>query len=395
MSVITKIEVIEYAYVIENVGWHYNEYLQLREMAYEKGAASTLGKYVLVIETDDGLRGEYAPQFGATRMSLAQVLTLAPILVGRDPEQRDKIYTDLKIAMRHYDRSGIGPLDVALWDLAGKKYGAPVSRLLGGFRSEIPAYASTYSGQEKGGGLDCVEAFVAFACHCREIGLPGYKIHGWRDGNARREAALVLAVRAGVGDDMQLMVDPASHLPTFMDALYVGRACDEAACTWYEDPFQDSSASAFAHNRLRGMIRTPLLIAEHVRGVEQKADFLLAGGTDILHIDLELDGGITGALRLAHFAEVLGMDVQLHTPGPAQRHALSAIRNTLMYELGMVGPDERANFFQPPLYACGYEDTLAAVNTRGCVSVPEGPGLGVVYDWEWIKAHETTRHTFG
>ena len=54
---------------------------------------------------------------------------------------------------------------------------------------------------------------------------------------------------------------------------------------WYEDPFRDGGVSAFAHQRLRSMISTPLLQTEHVRGVEPKADFVLAGGTDFLRVD--------------------------------------------------------------------------------------------------------------
>ena len=395
MSVIRSVEIIEYAYEVPDLGSFYNPYLQLREMCFEKGARARVCKYIVRIETDDGLYGDYAPQYGANAMTLAQTLALAPHLIGRDPEQREKIYNDLKVQIRHYDRCGIAALDIALWDLAGRKYGVPVSRLLGGWRTEIPAYASTYPGQPDGGGLDSVAAFADFARRCRDIGLPGYKIHGWRDGDARREAALLFAVREAVGDAMELMVDPASHLPTFLDALYVGRACDEARCLWYEDPYQDSSTSAFSHKRLREKIKTPLLLAEHVRGVEQKADFLLAGGTDILHIDLELDGGITAGLHLAHFAEALGVDVQVHTPGPAQRHYLSVVRNTMMYELGLVCPDSRPNFFQPPVYACGYEDSLEAVNSRGAVEVPTGPGLGVTYDFEKINRWTTARHVFG
>ena len=61
---------------------------------------------------------------------------------------------------------GHGPLDIALWDLAGKKYGTSVARLLGGFRTRLPTYASTYHGQDQPGGLDSPEAFADFAEAC-------------------------------------------------------------------------------------------------------------------------------------------------------------------------------------------------------------------------------------
>ena len=167
------------------------------------------------------------------------------------------------------------------------------------------------------------------------------------------------AVRQRVGRDMKLMNDPASSLTSFLDAVEVGRACDDLGFFWYEDPYRDASSSAVAHKRLRDFIRTPMLIAEHIRGFEQKADFALAaGGTDIMHIDPELDGGITGTMKLAHFCDAIGMEVQLHTAGPMHRHCMAAIANTHFYELGLVRPDIPANILQPPIYADDYGDEI-------------------------------------
>src|SRR5262249_58309423 len=135
---------------------------------------------------------------------------------------------------------GHGPLDMALWDLAGKRLGCSVTRLLGGFRSRLPTYASTYHGQEERGGLDSPEAYADYAQACKERGFTGFKIHGWNDGNARREAANLLGVRKRVGDGWPLMIDPACELRTWMDALYVGRACHEAPYFWAEDPYRDA-----------------------------------------------------------------------------------------------------------------------------------------------------------
>ena len=104
-----------------------------------------------------------------------------------------------------------------------------------------------------------------------------------------------------------LMIDPACELRTFMDALYVGRACDDAGYFWYEDPFRDGGVSAFAHKKLREMIKTPILQTEHVRGVEPKADFLIQGGTDFLRSDPEYDMGITGAMKIAHYDSPHGL----------------------------------------------------------------------------------------
>jgi len=72
-------------------------------------------------------------------------------MIGRDPMEREGLLDDLKRELRQWSGMGQGPLDIALWDMAGKKYNAPVSELIGGFRKRLPAYASTYLGDSAGG----------------------------------------------------------------------------------------------------------------------------------------------------------------------------------------------------------------------------------------------------
>lgn len=386
MSKITRVTLQQYTYPLQGFGRAIS--------VIDPDGTLDVTKFVVSIDTDDGFTGTYAPHFGATGHALAQVRAMAPGLLGRDPEQRERIFEQLKINFRHFDKVGIAPLDCALWDLAGKKYGVSVSKLLGGYRERLPVYASTIPGQKSPGGLDSVEKYADFAQDCLEQGISAFKIHGFFDGNPKNEIAIMTAVRSRVGDGLKLMTDPASSLKSFMDAIEVGRACDDLQFFWYEDPYRDASSSAVAHKRLRDFIRTPMLIAEHIRGFEQKADFVLAGGTDIMHIDPELDGGITGTMKLAHFCDAIGMEVQLHTAGPAHRQCMAAITNTHFYELGIIGPNGAWNGMQPPIYADGYGDRVANVGADGCVPVPNGPGLGVAYDWDKINAWETGREVY-
>lgn len=386
MSIIRRITVQAYTYELDDFGPSI--------ATYTAGVKLKVGKFVVTIETDDGLKGSYAPHFGATAQAMAQVNAMAPGLIGQDAEERERIFERLKIGFRHFDKTGISALDTALWDLAGKKYGASIAQLLGGYRKSLPVYASTTPGQKSPGGLDSIDKYADFAEACMERGIPAFKIHGFFDGNVKSEIGIMKAVRDRVGDGMKLMTDPASTLTSFLDAVEVGRACDDLGFFWYEDPYRDASSSAVAHKRLRDFIGTPMLIAEHIRGFEQKADFVLAGGTDIMHIDPELDGGITGTMKLAHFCDAIGMEVQLHTAGPMHRHCMAAIVNTHFYELGLVNPDRSWNGLQPPIYADDYGDRLDNVDANGCVTVPTGPGLGVEYDWDKINAWETGRRVF-
>ena len=391
MSRIDGVEVHEFTFQARNLGLESENEGAVYNIGYKPNSVMELSKYAVVIKTDDGCRGEYVTHWVGTRAALAQTLMMAPNLLGRDPEQREGIFDDLKREFRQYDHMGHGPIDIALWDLAGRKYGVSVSTLLGGYRTRLPAYASTYHA-DRNGGLDSKEAFVAFAEQCHEMGYRAFKIHGWHDGDAREEAENVRYMGEKMGDRMTLMLDPACELRTFADTLYVGRACDDAGFFWLEDPYRDAGTSAFAHAKLRQMIRTPILQTEHIRGVEPKADFLIAGGTDFLRADPEYDMGITGAMKIAHLAEAFGVDCEIHASGPAHRACMSAMRNSNFYEVALVGPDTPNAV--PPVYADGYTDQLDCVGDDGCVAVPDGPGLGVTYDWDYIAAHRTDLHEF-
>lgn len=387
MSIIKYIEIIDFEFELHNLGR-----IGLgQRVGYRRGSSITVVKNAIVVETHDGLRGEYVTNWCGTPATRGEMEMLAPFMIGRNALEREGLYDDLKREIRQWSGLGQGPLDIALWDLAGKKYNASISELIGGYRRRLPAYASTYHGDEAGG-LDSAEAFADFAERCYELGYRAFKAHGWNDGNVRRETQMVLHLARAVGAKMTLMLDPANELRKFSDALYVGKACDEGGYFWYEDPFRDAGKSAFAHKKLREMIKTPLLITEYVRGVEPKADFIIAGGTDYLRVDPEYDLGITGGLKIAHLGEALGVDVEVHACGPAHRHLMSAMRNSNYYEVALVGPD--APNMIAPVYACGYTDQLDCIGSDGCVPVPAGPGLGVTYDWKFIDRHKIGSRRF-
>ena len=382
MSRIDRIEILDFEYQVKNLAAA-TEHTH-NHFAYKKGASMAMRKYAIVIHADDGSRGEYVTMWGGTRPALAQSMMLAPSLLGRDPGMREEIYDDCKRLLHHFDHMGYGAIDIALWDLEGKRLDASIQRLLDGYRTRLKAYASTFHG-DRNGGLDSPEAYGEFARQCVDTGYKAFKIHGWFDGNKVEEAATILAARKAVGKGIDLMYDGACDLKTFGDALYVGKACDEADYFWYEDPYRDTGVSAFAHNKLRTMLKTPLLIGEHVRGLEPKADFIMAGGTDYVRVDPEYDMGITGAIKTARLAEAFGLDVEIHAVGPAHRHVMGAIRNLNYYEVALVGPD--CPNIVPPVYTCGYTDQIDCIDADGTVGVPTGPGLGVSYDWDFIKAH--------
>jgi len=343
------------------------------------GGTGERTRLAIRIETRDGSVGAYV---GSQAQSHAQTLTCARIMLGRDALARQEAYEFFKRALGREDRMGAGAIDIALWDLAGHRAGMSVSQLLGGWRKSLKAYASTWFSGDGEGGLGTPEQHVAFAEECYDLGYRGYKVHGWTDGSTHRDIETIGLLGRRFEGRMALMHDSGCMFQTWGDAVKVGQACDEAGFFWYEDPYSDEGQAAFAYQKMRSMVKTPLLMGEHVRGLESIATFVLAGGTDMVRADPDFDMGITGALKIATFAEALGLDVEFHAPGPAQRALMSAIRNTNFYELSMVGPSRGS--FNAPVYACDYSDALDDVSKDGSFPVPQGVGLGVTYDWDAI-----------
>ena len=137
---------------------------------------------------------------------------------------------------KHVGEAGIVALDIKLWDLTCKYCGLSIAQMLGGHRWQLPAYASTIHGDERKGGLSHPEAYADFAESCLDLGYPGFKMHGWKAGDPKRESKMLRAVAERVGGKMEVMYDASCHLKTLTDAIRVGQVCDEYNLLWYEDP---------------------------------------------------------------------------------------------------------------------------------------------------------------
>ena len=184
MTKIDKVELHEFQFEAVNLGLSANTN-SIGGLSYEKGAKTPITKYAVEIFTEDGCKGSYVLNWGASPSVFGQMQMLAPMLIGCEAEERTGIFENLKREARQFDHMGHGPLDIALWDWQGHALKCSVSTLLGGHRRSLPAYASTYHG-DRSGGLDSKEAFGEFALQCKEMGYKAFKIHGWHEGNARR-----------------------------------------------------------------------------------------------------------------------------------------------------------------------------------------------------------------
>ncbi|MBC7238006.1 MAG: mandelate racemase, partial [Chloroflexi bacterium] len=168
--IITGFEVIEFEdRPLVNMGTDYNGF----NIVYEEGSIMPRTGSVLRMHTSVGIVGEILAGAG-----LVAQPRYANYLIGKNALERERIYQDLKRALRQQARMGMAQIDILLWDIAGKYYNAPIWELLGGHIRPLPCYASTTHG-DHAGGLDSPEAYADFAEQCLEMGYPAFKIHGW------------------------------------------------------------------------------------------------------------------------------------------------------------------------------------------------------------------------
>lgn len=317
------------------------------------GSAPDTEGGVLRIGTDEGAEGVAFTRNGVVLEDLVE-RRLRDDLVGADPRQREYLWH----RMWEVDRIEempiylLGLVDVALWDLSAKAAGEPLWRHLGGFRSEIPAYASTSTFASVEEYLDVIDQSLA-------LGYTAIKLHAW--GDARRDAHLSARVREHVGPDVPLMYDGSAgfDLP---DAVLLGKVLAEHDYLWYEEPIREFSVHAY--QRLADRVDVPLLVGETSDGAHMNAaDFIVSGAaTAGVRTSIDLKGGVTGALRVAHLADAFRLRAEVHGPIIPHRHLCMAVPNTTYYEsLVTSNPVVR-------------ED---GIDARGVLAAPTAPGIGL------------------
>jgi L-alanine-DL-glutamate epimerase-like enolase superfamily enzyme len=184
---------------------------------------------IVEVHTDEGITG-----IGSGGV-LTRLNTTAGLFVGKDPlaiEEHVKMLTTIA-----YFMARPWPVEIALWDIAGKAAGLPLYKLLGGARDRLPAYASTGELRPKQQRLDDV-------LRLRDEGFRAVKLR-FHSTNAADDLPTLEAVREAVGDSMTIMVDanmgwryPADLSPRWdlRTAIRMARAMEDYDVYWLEEP---------------------------------------------------------------------------------------------------------------------------------------------------------------
>lgn len=294
------------------------------------------------------------------------------LFIGQDPLRLERHHAVLSHIDFHYGRCW--PLDLALWDLAGKICAQPVWKLLGGRSDKVRAYASSGTLRDPVELADVAERFVA-------EGFPAMKIRFHR-GDWRDDVKALAAVRARVGDRLELMADcnqgwrmPWDVEPpwTFKDALAVARALEPLDIYWLEEPLHRADIAGM--RRLRDATGIRIAGGEMTRDPGAFRDLVAEGALDILQPDAALVGGITGLRRIAQMAEQFGVGFSPHT----WTNGAGLVAN-LHLTAGVAAAPFLEFPYDPPEWGLERRDFMLASPVRpdrdGWLHLSDAPGLG-------------------
>jgi len=326
-------------------------------------------------------------------MARARLRTMESLLIGKDPLAIEVHFHNMSTLMHTYMAHipTISGVDIALWDLAGKILGLPVHRLLGGpFRTEIPMYSH-------GLGLNMLdkqscrdwaqrirempEGFTVFKIGIDPVvGVPAARFANTLTSEQLRRVAQAYAnVREAVGSEIDIAVHCHNEFDT-PSAIGIAKAVEPADPLFLEDPLDVPFHEGWL--ALKQATRIPILTGEKLELVRGFRPFLDHRAVDIIHPDLAFAGGFTGVKKIADYAAMSRIPVALHNVGTAVLTAASAqfaasIHNFYRSESAL-GRKERLVEQMVP--------ATPLVVRKGMLQLPQGPGLGIELDQEFIRS---------
>ncbi len=362
----------------------------------------------LRLHTDEGLVGigetYYAPE--AVGSIIHNVF--APLLIGRDPLDIENHWSNLFAVANFFGSGGaemraISAVDIALWDLAGKKTGQPIYNLLGGRnRDRITIYNTCVSYGKyqdyqawmdgRAGQLaeDLIKEgikgikiwpFDRFGARldgplqprttvptCRPLQSAGILAHYIDNENLKKGLAILEDIRRTVGDKIEIAIEGHARwdIPA---AIRIARALEPYDIMWLEEIMPPDNTESYV--RLKSATKVPLCQSERVLGRQGFRRIIDENTADIIILDVSWCGGITEARKIANLADTFYLPVTTHDcTGPialwASAHLMMHIPNAMIMET--------VRGYLDGWYNDVVTDPIPIED--GCLKLSEKPGLG-------------------
>ncbi|MET3506688.1 mandelate racemase/muconate lactonizing enzyme family protein [Halalkalibacter oceani] len=340
--------------------------------------------FLVKVDTDEGIIG-IGEGFALGSLHSTAIIVeeiLKPLLKNEDPTNIDKIWEKMYRGSFRVGRRGIvlaamSAIDIALWDVLGKKAGLPVYKLLGGASASLSAYASAGYYQE-GKGLAELHAEM------KSYKEQGFKAVKMKVGGESFEEDIerVRTAREALGSSTKLAVD-ANNAYDYDNALRFARAIEKEDIFFFEEPL--SSDDIRNSRKLADKTDIPIAGYETEYTRYGLRDLLLHDAVDIVQTDAIWTGGISEARKIGILAAAFGKKCIPHFSAgivslAANLHFGASLANVEWFELTM---DD--NPLRSALSVEGFK------LEEGTIFLPDKPGLGIELDEEVLKKHQVSK----
>ena len=346
---------------------------------------------IVKVKTDEGITGIGEAYHGAGVHQIVVDERITRTLVGKDPLNVDRCFRDMmrgQSASGYYQgavMSAISGIEMALWDIKGQAFGAPIWQMLGGkFRDRVRVYNDCHAGDD-----EAPEAYARKAVEVEARGFDAIKFdidplpsqrdeynRGIRNDHIQYYVDVVTAMREALKPDTDLAID-AHWAYTVVDILKVAQAFEDLNLLWLEDPIPAENIEAM--QRVKNSTRTPICTGENFYTRHGFRELIHSQAADIVSPDIAKAGGLLESKRIAEMADMYYMPLAPHNIcGPigtyAMMHVCAAVPTFLALEFHHLD-----NQFWSDLIVEG------PMIVDGHIEVPEKPGLGVRLNEDVVK----------
>jgi len=364
---------------------------------------------IIRIDTNQGIYGLGEVRDGA---SPTYALFLKSRIVGENPLQLDRIFRKIKqFGGPARQGGGVCAIEMALWDIAGKVYNAPVYALIGGgkFRDKIRIYADTTESKDPkvyAQRMKERKEVMGLTWLKMDLGIemvadtPGTvtnatDVEQWRanqlphpllamevteKGIAMLET-YVAAVRDAVGMEIPLSMDHLGHLGA-KSIIRLGKAYEKYNLSWMEDVIPWMYTDLL--KEISEQSPTPILTGEDIYLKEPFKLLCETHAVSKIQPDLATSGGLLETHKIGDMAEEYGVPMALHFAGTpvgcmASVHCAAATQNFLALENHSLDVPWWSSLVQ--------EGVKSPIVNQGWIDVPDRPGLGVTLNEDLVRAH--------